>query len=95
MILIGSKFLIAEHIQYIEIEQLHGQLYTVKVQMTEGTVMFGTGKSDVMDIAMAFELHRRIVQAIARYKSSDTPEIQHVDFPKYEEVHRKEKSETQ
>ena len=28
------------------------------------------------------------------YKSSDTPEIQHVDFPKYEEVHPEEYSES-
>ena len=35
-----------------------------------------------------------ITKAIVDYKSSDTPEIQYVDLPTREEVHRKEDSET-
>ena len=92
MIVVGSKFLSTEHIQYIEVEQLHEQLYTVKIQMTEGIVKFGIGKSDVMDIEMALELRNRIIRAIFRYKSSNKPEIQYVNFPKYEEVHAKKDS---
>ena len=34
-----------------------------------------------------------IVKAIIEYKSSDKPKIQHVELPKYEEVHPKEDSE--
>ena len=47
-----------------------------------------------MTMQMAFELRRRIIKAIVNYKSSDKPEMQHVDFPKYEEVHPKEDSQT-
>ena len=42
---------------------------------------------------MAFELRKRIVQAIVQYKSGDKPELQQVDFPTYQEVHPDTESE--
>ena len=95
MINIGSRFLSAEHIQYIHIDPISTELYTVTVEMTGCTVVFGKGKSDVMDLIMAAEFYKRIIQAIARYKSSDKPEIQYVNIPTYKEMHPKEESETQ
>ena len=95
MIQIGSRFLIAEHIQYIHIDPISDQLYTVTVEMTGCIIVFGKGKSDVMDRIMAIEFFKRIIQAISHYKSSDTPEIQFVNMPTYKEMHPKEESETQ
>ena len=87
MILIAGKFLSAEHIEYVDVEPLNDQLYTVTVKMTGSTVVFGKGKSDVMDSNMAIELWRRIIQAIVNYKSEARPIIQNVNFPTYKEVH--------
>lgn len=93
MILIGKRFVSAEHIISIDVQQFSGELYTVIVKMTGGDSVFGQGSADVMDQKMAHELRKRIDRAIVHYKSSDKPEIQHVDFPKYEEVHQKEDSD--
>ena len=96
MILIGEneRFISADHIQHIFVDSLpEPQRYAVVVQMTGGSAVFGRRDSDAMTMQMAFELRKRIVKAIVNYKSSDKPEIQHVDFPKYEEVHPKEDSE--
>ena len=92
MIQIGGRFLVTEYIQYVHIEPISDQLYTVTVEMTGCTAVFGKGKSDVMDVIMAVEFYNRITQAIARYKSSDKPEIQYVNFPTYQEMHPKEES---
>lgn len=92
MILINERFLSAEHIQHIYVDQLAApkQGYVVIVQLHGSIAIFGNRESDNMTMQMAFELRRRIVKAIVNYKSSDKHEIQHVDFPKYEEVHREE-----
>ena len=39
---------------------------------------------------MAIELHRRIIQAIADYKNSNSPSIQTVNIPLYEEFYTQE-----
>ena len=93
MIIIAGKYLSAEHIEYVDIEPLNDQLYTVIVKMTGCTVVFGKGKSDVMDRKMAVELWRRIIQAIVNYKSQQHPLIQSVNFPTYQEVHPESESE--
>jgi hypothetical protein len=93
MILIAGKFLSAEHIEYVDIEPLNDQLYTVTVKMTGNTVVFGKGKSDLMDRKMAIELWRRIIKAISNYKSTEKSFIQRVDFPTYKEVHPEPESE--
>lgn len=96
MILIGEheRFISADHIQHIYIKPLADPpRYEVIVQMFGASVILGRHGSDVMTMQMAIELRRRIVKAIVDYKSSDTPEIQHVDFPTYKEVHPKEDSE--
>ena len=93
MILIAGKFLSAEHIEYVDVERLNDQLYTVTVKMTGNIVVFGKGKSDVMDSNMAIELWRRIIRAIVNYKSLEKPIIQHINFPTYKEVHPESESE--
>ena len=95
MILIDERFISADHIQHIYVEPLYpdkGQTYVVIVQLSGNSAVFG--RRNAMTVQMAFELRRRIIKAIVNYKSSDKPEIQHVDFPKYEEVHPKEDSQT-
>lgn len=94
MILVGERFLSANHIEHIYVERYppHGG-YIVIVQLSGSSAVFGRRENDNMTMQMAFELRRRIVKAIVKYKSSDTPEIQQIDFPKYEEVHQKEDSE--
>ena len=98
MILIGKneRFISADHIQHIFVDPLlEPQRYAVVVQMIGGSAVFGRRDSDAMTLQMAFELRKRIVRAIVNYKSSDKPEIQHVEFPKYEAVHPEEESETE
>ena len=90
MILVKERFLSADHIQHIYIEALNEREHIVIVQMSGGAAVFGRTASDAMTKEMAFELRRRIVKAIADYKSSDKPSIQHVDFPTYQEVHPEE-----
>ena len=97
MILIGEneRFISADHIQHIFIDPLpEPQRYAVIVQMFGTTAVFGRRDTDAMTMQMAFELRRRIVKAIVEYKSSDKPKVQHVDFPKHEEIHPKEGSQT-
>ena len=92
MILINERFISADHIEHIYIEPLPTEgHHAVIVQLSGNAAIFG--RHDAMTMQMAFELRRRIVKAIVNYKSSDKPEIQHVDLPKYEEVHPKEDSE--
>ena len=96
MILVNERFLSADHIQHIYVEQLYPdreQSYIVIVQFSGNSAVFGRRDNDAMTMQMAFELRRRIVKAIVKYKSSASPEIQHVELPKYEEVHRKEDSQ--
>ena len=92
MILVNERFISADHIEHIYIEPLpmEGQ-HAVIVQLSGSAAIFG--RHDAMTLQMAFELRRRIVKAIIEYRSSDTPKIQHVELPKYEEVHPKENSE--
>ena len=94
MILVGERFISVDHIEHIYVEQLHPtqERYIVIVQLSGSSAVFGRRDNDYMTLQMAFELRRRIVKAIVNYKSSDKPEIQHVNFPKYEEVHPKEDS---
>ena len=97
MILVGEqkRFISADHIQHIYIKPLADPpLYEVIVQMFGTSAIFGRRESDTMTMQMALELRKRIVKAIVDYKSSDKPEIQHVDVPKYEEFHPKEDSQT-
>ena len=96
MILINERFLSANHIQHIYVEQLYPtqERYIVIVQFSGNSAVFGRRDNDAMTLQMAFELRRRIVKAIVNYKSSDKSEIQYVDFPKYEEVHPKLEAET-
>lgn len=95
MILVGERFLSAEHIEHIYIERLppDQDRYVVIVQLSGNSAVFGRRVTDALTMQMAFELRRRIVKAIVDYKSSDKPEIQHVDVPTYEQVHQKEDSE--
>ena len=93
MILIDSYFLSIEHIEHITVEPLSDPLYTVDVHMTGSKIVFGSSKDEVMDIEMAFELRNRFVRAILNYKSNDKPEIQHVRFPTYQEVHPEAEAE--
>ncbi|MDE0009795.1 MAG: hypothetical protein OXU36_01540 [Candidatus Poribacteria bacterium] len=87
MILIKERFISADHIEHIYVEQLPTpERYAVIVQLSGDVAVFGR-RDDILTLQMAFELRRRIVKAIVKYKSSDSPELQHVDFPKYEEVH--------
>ena len=96
MILINERFISADHIEHIYIDDsYHPGKYVLIVQLSGSAAVFGSRDNDTMTMQMAFELRRRIVKAIIDYKSSDKPEIQHVDFPKYEEVHPREDSETQ
>ena len=94
MILINQRFISADHIEHIYIEPLptEGQ-HAVIVQLSGSAAIFG--RHDAMTLKMAFELRRRMVKAIVDYKSSDKPEIQHVDIPTYQEMHPEEESETQ
>ena len=88
MILIDERFISADHIQDIYVKKLTAQeRYVVIVQLIGNTTVLGRRENDALTLQMAYELRRRIVTAIVNYKSSDKPEIQHVDFPKYEEVH--------
>lgn len=90
MILIGEneRFISADHIQHIYIKPLPElQRYEVIVQMFGSSAIFGRRDSDAMTMKMALELRKRIVKAIADYKSSDKPAIQHVDFPTSQEIH--------
>ena len=96
MILVGEheRYISADHIQHIYIRPLADPpRYEVIVQMFGASVIFGRREGDTMTMQMALELRRRIVKAIVDYKSSDTPEIQHVDLPTYKEVHPKEDAE--
>jgi len=96
MILVGEheRFISADHIQHIYIKPLADPpRYEVIVQMLGASSIFGRRGSDIMTMQMAIELRRRIVKAIVDYKSNDTPEIQYVDIPTYQEVHPKEDSE--
>ena len=84
MILVGEhkRFLSADHIQAIYIQPIEdSELYTVTVQLFGHAAVFGKRRWEAMDVGMAVELRERLVKAIVDYKSSDTPEIQHVDFP--------------
>ena len=95
MILINERFISADHIQHIYVEQLYPDrdgTYVVIVQLSGNSAVFGRRNS--MTMQMAFELRRRIIKAIVDYKSSDKPEMQHVELPKYEEVHPEKVSET-
>lgn len=98
MILIGEheKFINADYIQEIYIQPQEEPLrYVVVVRLVGDITTFGRQARDAMTMPMALELRRRIVRAIARYKSSDKPEIQYVDIPTYQEMHPEEESETQ
>ena len=55
--------------------------------------MFGRRDNDTMTIEMAFELRKRIVEAIVKYKSGHKSELQQVNFPTYQEVHPETESE--
>ena len=81
MILVGERFLSANHIEHIYVEQLFPphERYIVIVQLSGSSVVFGRRDNDYMTMQMAFELRRRIVKAIVNYKSNDKPEIQQVD----------------
>ena len=95
MILVDEhkRFISADHIQDIYIKQLPDtQQYTVIVQLSGTSAVFGRRGWDAMTRQMALELRKRLVKAIVDYKSSDKPEIQLVEIPKYEEVHPKEDS---
>lgn len=103
MILVKSeylydRFLDTDNIQhaYIESSSTHrhvkgteAEKYWVVVQMTGGSVTLG---NDVHSLykEMAIELHRRIIQAIADYKNSNSPSIQTVNIPLYEEFYTQE-----
>ena len=95
MILVNQRFISADHIEHIYIEELPTPgRYALIVQLTGGVAMFGR-RDDILTLQMAFELRRRIVKAISDYKSSSPPAIQQVAFPTYQEVHpeaEKEKS---
>lgn len=93
MIFIGERFVSAEHITSIEVQQMDrgSELHIVIVHTTGDTSVFGQGKSDVMDEKMAIELRKRIVDAIRAYKLSDMKHtIQVVDIPTYQEVYPKD-----
>ena len=90
MILINERFISADHIEHIYIEEFdHRGRYAVIVQLSGSPAVFGR-REETMTLQMAFELRRRIVRAIINYKSSDKPEIQHVTLPTYKEVHPQE-----
>ena len=93
MILVNERFLSADHIEHIYIEQFDSQRYGVIVQLSGDAAVFGRRANDTMTMQMAFELRRRIVKAIVNYKSSGKPEIQHVNLPIYQEVHSPNDSE--
>ena len=97
MILIGEnkRFISADHIQDIYIQQMEkSDRHTVTVRLFGHGAVFGKRDNDAMSVQMALELRKRLIKAIVDYKSSDTPEIQYVDLPTREEVHRQEDSET-
>ena len=94
MILVNERFLSADHIEHIYVEQLPTPgRYTVIVQISGDAAVFGRHDNDAMSMQMAFELRRRIVKAIVKYKSGDKPELQHVEFPTYQEVHSETEAE--
>ena len=90
MILINEKYLNADHIQHIYITPFSDDTYRVTVEMVNTRSFFSSSGDDDLTKEMAFELRRRIVKAIVDYKSSEKPEVQHVEIPKYKEVHPKE-----
>ena len=94
MILVNERFLSADHIEHIYVEQLPipGR-YALIVQLSGDVALFGKHDNDAMPLQMAFELRKRIVKAIVKYKSGDKAELQHVDFPTYQEVHPEAESE--
>lgn len=84
MILVGKRkrFISADHIQDIFIRSIgESDRYTVTVQLSGHGAMFGRNDNETMSMEMAVELRDRLIKAIVDYKSSDTPEIQHVDLP--------------
>ncbi len=92
MILVNERFISADHIEHIYIEPLRTQgHHAVIVQLSGSAAIFG--RHDFLTLQMAFELRRRIVKAIVKYKSSDSPEIQHVELPTYQEVHPEAENE--
>lgn len=95
MIIINERFLSAEHIQHIYVEKVHldQDRYVMIIQFSGILAVFGRRASDAMTKPMAFELRRRIIKAIIDYKSSNTPEVQYVDLPTYQEVHSPNDSE--
>ena len=93
MILIENEFLSADHIQRIYVKRVNDENCSVIVQMTGCNAEYGFGTDYVLDRKMALELRRRIVNAIADYKSSDMPSVQSVNIPTYKEVHPENDSE--
>ncbi len=92
MILINERFISADHIEHIYIEPLlTGGDHALIVQLSGGAAIFG--RREVLTLQMAFELRRRIVKAIVKYKSSDPPEPQHVELPTYQEIHPENETE--
>lgn len=92
MILVNERFISADHIEHIYIEPLPTEgHHAVIVQLSGSAAIFG--RHDFLTLQMAFELRRRFVRAIVNYKSSDTPEIQHVKMPTYQEVHPESETE--
>ena len=93
MILINERFISADHIEHIYIEEYVPQgRHIVIIQLSGSPAVFGR-RNDAMTLQMAFELRRRIVKAIVKYKSSDPPELQHVEFPTYKEMHPEAETE--
>ncbi|MDE0636130.1 MAG: hypothetical protein OXI43_09825 [Candidatus Poribacteria bacterium] len=93
MILIEERFFSADHIQHISVESINDEHYSVTINMTGYSTKLGFGIDYVLSKEMAFELRRRIVKAIADYKSGDTPSVQTVDIPTYQEVHPEAENE--
>lgn len=94
MILINERFISADHIEHIYIEEYGpSEQYVVIVQLSGSPAVFGR-RGDGMTLQMAFELRRRIVKAIVKYKSGEKPEVQHVELPTYQEVHPEDETET-
>ena len=89
MILVNLRYLNADHIQHIYVEEYSREQdrYVVIVHLLGNVAVFGRSDNDYMTLPMAFELRNRIVKAIVDYKSNKKPTIQFVEIPQFDEFH--------
>lgn len=86
MILIGERYVSADHIQDIVVKQRNEHTSSVIIVLIGHKVELGD-LPHVLDEEMALEVRRRLVKAIVDYKAAEVPTTQQVELPTYQEVH--------